>query len=91
MTILVAVTLQFVTVILCCVVDSLIMTSYQFYQEFHKVASSSILGPLLYINDLPEHILSSLLFLFANDTKRLKTITTFNDSIDPQKKLKFAQ
>ena len=36
---------------------------------------------------VPEHILSSLLFLFADDTKCLKTITTFNDSIELQKDL----
>jgi len=39
---------------------------------------------LIYINDLPEHILSSVLFIFADDTKCLKTITSFNDSSDLQ-------
>ena len=64
------------------------------YSDFLPVLSGvpqgSILGSLLiliYINDLPEHILSSLPFLFANDTKCLKTITTFNDSIELQKDL----
>lgn len=42
------------------------------------VPQGSILGP--YINDLPEIILTSKVFLFADDTKLLKTISS------PQKK-----
>ena len=59
------------------------------YSEFVPVLSGvlqgSILG-LIYFNDLPEHILSSILFLFLDNTKCLKTITTSNDSTELQKK-----
>ena len=47
-----------------------------------------MLGPLLflvYINDLPDHVLTSILLLFADDTKCFKTITDINDSLDLQK------
>ena len=52
------------------------------------ILQCSILGPLLllvYINDLPDHVLTSILLLFADDPKCFKTITDINGSPDLQK------
>ena len=43
----------------------------------------SVLGPMLfviYINDLPEHVISQM-YLFADDTKLMKKVRTQNDSV----------
>ena len=62
------------------------------FSDFLPVLSGilqcSILGPLLllvYINDLPDHVLTSILLLFADDTKCFKTITDINGNPDLQK------
>ena len=48
-----------------------------------EIPQGSVLGPLLfvlYINDLPENIISNV-FLFADDTKMFRKIISENDSI----------
>ena len=59
----------------------------EFCNVLSGVPQGSILEPLLfaiYINDIPESVNSSVLYLFADDTKCLKSINTAKDVVKLQ-------
>ena len=71
----------------CVIVDN---QASQWLPVTSGVPQGSILGPLLfiiYINDLPSILNSSLPFLFADDTKCCKVITSVNDVLALQSDL----
>ena len=50
-------------------------------------SSGSVLGPvlfLIYVNDIPDSVPNSFALLFADDIKLLKSIQTYNNSLDLQ-------
>ena len=62
----------------------IVLVSFLFDQGCHKV---SILGPLLfliYINDIPNYVMSSSTLMFVDDTKCYKTIAQSSDSTQLQ-------
>ena len=62
-----------------------ILVSFLSYQGCHKVVS--YIGPLLfliYINNIPNYVMSSSTLMFADDTKCYKTIAQRSDSTQLQ-------
>lgn len=51
------------------------------------VPQGSALGPLLFLNDIPTAISYSTIYLFADDTKVVKSLTSNNNSLQLQNDL----
>ena len=68
---------------------SLDFVSLDFLPVLSGVPQGSVLGPLLffiyrYVNNIPHSVHHSFALLFADDTKLLKSIQTYNNSLDLQ-------